>query len=169
MRGKEQGGQGDSCPQVLSKQFRKPRWSTSRETATASLEDNLAGQGIKAARGNKVCGQGRVSVKLEAPSRNAWEARPLSEQHFKGTEEPLWSLHHPSTTKTMSIPDSHSFDWLPPHCFIPERLALSLSYPPTPTGQGQLGSHRHLPLCYQPAVPALSQFQQCSANTMLNT
>lgn len=52
-------------------------------------QDNLAGQGIKAARGNKVCGQDRVSVKLEAPSRNVWEARPLSEQHFKGTEAPL--------------------------------------------------------------------------------
>lgn len=89
MRGKGLGVQGDFCPQVLSKQFRKPLWGTSKETATASLEDNLAGQGIKAARGNKVCGQDRVSVKLEAPSRNAWEAGPLSEQHFKGTEEPL--------------------------------------------------------------------------------
>ena len=74
---------------MLSKQFRKPVWLASKETATASLEDKLAGQGIKAARGNKVCGQDRVSVKLEAPSRNAWEARPLSEQYFKGTEEPL--------------------------------------------------------------------------------
>lgn len=74
---------------MLSKQFRKPLWRESKETATASLEDKLAGQGIKAARGNKVCGQDRVSVKLEAPSQNAWEARPLSEQHFKGTEEPL--------------------------------------------------------------------------------
>lgn len=41
---------------------------TSKETAAASPEDNLAGQGIKAARGNKVRGQDRVSVKLEAPS-----------------------------------------------------------------------------------------------------
>lgn len=57
--------------------------------ASASLGDNLAGQGIKAARGNKVCCQDRVSVNLEAPSRNAWEAKPLSEQRFKGTEEPL--------------------------------------------------------------------------------
>lgn len=86
-RGEEQGGH--SCPQVLSERFRKARRSTPKETATASLEDNLAGQGIKAARGNKVCGQDRVSVKLEAPSRNAWEAGPLSEQHFKGTEESL--------------------------------------------------------------------------------
>lgn len=74
---------------MLLKQFRKPLWGTSKETATASLEDNLAGQGIKAARGTKVCGQDRVSVKLEAPSPNAWEAGPLSAQHFKGTEEPL--------------------------------------------------------------------------------
>lgn len=80
---------GGLCPQVLSMQFRIPLWNASKETAVASLEDNLAGQGIKAARGNKVCGQDRVSVKLEAPSRNVWEARPLSGQHFKGTEAPL--------------------------------------------------------------------------------
>lgn len=57
---------------------------------TASLENTLAGQGIKAARGNKVCGQDRVSVKLEAPSQNVQEASPWSQQHFKETEEPLW-------------------------------------------------------------------------------
>lgn len=89
MRGKGQGRQRDFCPQVLLKPFLKPLWSAWRETATVSPEDTLAGQGIKAERGNKVCGQGRVSVKLEAPSQNAWEAGPLSEQHFKGTEEPL--------------------------------------------------------------------------------
>jgi hypothetical protein len=89
MRGKGWGRQKDFCPQVLLKQLLKPLWSTSKEAATTSLEDKLAGQGIKAVRGNKVCGQDRVSVKLEAPSRNAWEAGPLSEQHFKGTEEPL--------------------------------------------------------------------------------
>lgn len=89
MRGRGEGGQGYLCPQVLLKQFRKPLWNTSKDTATVSPEGNLAGQGIKAARGNKVCGQDWVSVKLEAPSPSAWEAGPLSEQHFKGTEEPL--------------------------------------------------------------------------------
>lgn len=87
MRGRGERGQGYLCPQVLLKQFRKP--PRSKETATASLEGNLAGQGIKVARGNKVWGGDWVSVKLEAPSPNAWEAGPLSEQHFKGTEEPL--------------------------------------------------------------------------------
>ena len=33
----------------------------------------MAGQGIKAARGNKVCGQDSVSVKLEAVSQNVQE------------------------------------------------------------------------------------------------
>lgn len=137
MRGKGWGRQGDFCPQVLSMQFRIPLRNASKETAIASLEDNLAGQGIKAARGNKVCGQDRVSVKLEAPSRNVWEARPLSEQHFKGTEAPLWYLHHPSKTKTMSILDSHGFDWLPPHCFFPGCLASSFHMDPPPPEGGR--------------------------------
>lgn len=44
---------------------------------------------VSAARGNKVCGQDCVSVKLETPSENVQEAGPLSELHFKETEEPL--------------------------------------------------------------------------------
>lgn len=147
--GKGREGRGNFCPQVLLKQFLKPLWSTSKETATVSLEDNLAGQGIKAARGNKVCSQDRVSVRLEAPSRNAWEARPLSEQYFKGTEAPLWCPHQSSKMKTMSILDFHSFYWRPPHCVFPNHLAVSLSYPLLPLKRSRNSFDSHI----QPPLP----------------
>lgn len=74
------GRAGELLSSGALKAISKTTVETSKETATTSLEDNLAGQGIKAVRGNKVCGQDRVSVKLEAPFPNVWEARPLSEQ-----------------------------------------------------------------------------------------
>lgn len=146
-RGKGEGGQGHLCPQVILKQCGRPAQSAWRETATASLEGSLAGQGIKAASGNEVWGGDWVSVKLEAPSPNAWEASPLSEQHFKGTEEPFWSPHHPSKTKTMSTPDSRSFDRLPPHCGFPDPpgTVLITPAPPPEGGKDSLCPHPSLP------------------------
>lgn len=68
-RGSKKGrGRAVFCPQVLSKQFLKPLWTRRKQEQRASLEDNVAGQGIKAARGTKVHGQDRVSVRQEAPS-----------------------------------------------------------------------------------------------------
>lgn len=113
--------------------------------ASASLGDNLAAQGIKAARGNKVCGQDRVSVNLEATLRNAWEAKPLSEQRFKGTEEPLWYPHHPSKTKTMSILDSQQL-WLTASLLFPWWSGALFRTRPLPQkGQEQLGFTFTLP------------------------
>lgn len=66
--GGEREGVGEFCPQALSRQSLKPCGAHS-----ASLGDTLAGQGIKAARGNKVCGQDNVSVKLEAASQKVQE------------------------------------------------------------------------------------------------